>query len=306
MPAQKYPASPLGSWDQLRYALALAQGATLSAAARQLGVDHSTIARRIDALERRLGRPIFERTPDGFTATPLGATVIAAAERIAGEIETLARRIEGADTALTGSIRLTTTGYFAAHLFAPALAAFRETYPGLDVELIADNRNLDLSRREADLAVRMSRPDTPGIVARRLCQIGSACYAASGDARPFAEQDFLAYDDSMANAPAQRYLLSLVPETRIVLRANALLSLIQAARAGLGCTVLPCIAGDAEPGLRRVAAPRAMPSGELWLLYHEDLRRSPRLRAAVALVETVIAAHRAALLPEGFPFDPRE
>lgn len=304
MPVQKSTDNPLGAWDQLRYALALSRHATLSAAARVLGVDHTTMARRIEALEHALGRPAFERTQDGFTLTPLGATIIAAAERMEAELQSLARRIDGADPALTGRVRLTTTGYFAAQLFAPALAAFRHAHPGLDIELIAENRNLDLSRREADLALRMSRPDAPGLVARRLAQVGFACYAAATDPRPFAEQDFLAYDDSMANARVQRFLLSLIPESRIVLRANVLQSLIQAARAGLGATMLPCLAGEREPGLRRVPTPRAMPPADFWLLFHQDLRRSPRLRAAIGLVESVIATHRAALLPAGFPFDP--
>lgn len=304
MPAQKSTDEPFANWDQLRYALALARCATLSAAARALGVDHTTMARRIEALEQALGRPAFERGPDGFLPTPLGATLVAAAERMETEMQALARRIDGADPALTGTIRLTTTGYFAASLFAPALAGLRARHPGLDIALIATNRNLDLSRREADLALRMSRPDTPGLVIRRMGQVAFACYAATTDPRPFDQQVFIAYDESMANALVQRFLLSLIPESRIALRANMAHAMIAAARAGLGAVMLPCLAGEGEPGLRRVPTPRAMPPADLWLLYHEDLRRSPRLRAAVDFVDAVISTHRAALLPAGFPFDP--
>ena len=111
-------------------------------------------------------------------------------------------------------------------------------------------------------------------------------------------------EDASGSAPLQRYLVELVPQERMVLRSNAMQVLLEAARAGLGCAVLSCLAGEAEPGLRRVAAPRAMPAVPLWLLYHEDLRRSPRLRAAVAFLDEVVAAHRSVLVPPGFPFDP--
>ncbi|HEY8613931.1 MAG TPA: LysR family transcriptional regulator [Roseomonas sp.] len=305
MTARKHTAErALADWDRLRVVLALRRGGTLSAAARALGVDHTTIARRLEGFERDLGALLFERGPEGFAVTPLGEEVLAAAERMEGEITGLLRRLDGAAGGLTGLVRLTTTPHLASLLFAPALGGFLRAHPGLQMELLGDNRSLDLSRREADLAVRMSRPEVPGLVARRLGEIAFACYAAANDPRPFEAQLFLGYEDASGSAPLQRYISGLVPPERMVMRSNTMQTLLEAARAGLGCTVLSCFAGEKDPALRRVPSPRAMPPVALWLLYHEDLRRSPRVRAAIAFVDEVIAANRAALVPADFPFDP--
>ena len=119
----------LGDWDRLRVLLALARGGTLSAAARTLGVDHTTIARRIEGFERDLGAPLFERGPEGFAPTSLGEAMIAAAQRMETEMTGLLRRIEGAEPGLIGSLRLTTTGYLASHVFAPAMAGCARQAP---------------------------------------------------------------------------------------------------------------------------------------------------------------------------------
>ncbi|WP_426954512.1 LysR family transcriptional regulator [Muricoccus radiodurans] len=298
------PERALSDWDRLRVVLALRRGGTFSAAARALGVDHTTMARRLEGFERDLGAPLFERGPAGFAPTPLGEEVLAAAERMEGEVTGLLRRLDGAAGGLTGVVRLTTTPHLAAALFAPALGGFLRDHPGLRMELVGDARSLDLSRREADLAVRLSRPEALGLVARRLGEVAFALYAAAGDPRPFEAIPVLAYEDSSGSALLQRYLASLVPPERMVLRTNTMAALHEAARAGLGAAVLSCLVAEADPALRRVPAPRAMPAMPLWLLYHEDLRRSPRVRAAVAFVDAVIAERRAALAPPGFPFDP--
>lgn len=305
MAAQKFaPEQALADWDRLRLVLLLGRGGTLSAAARTLGVDHTTVARRLEGLERDLGAPLFERGPGGFAATPLGDAMLAAAERMEAEVTGLLRRLDGAEAGVSGTVRLTTTGHLAAHVFAPALPGLLRRHPRLRLELVGDNRSLDLPKREADLAVRMGRPDTPGLVSRRLAELGFALYAAAGDPRGFEEQAFIGYDDATAGAPAERYLASLVPPHRVVLRSNAIITMIEAVRAGLGCAVMPCYAAEGDPTLRRVAAPRGMPPVTLWLLYHEDLRRSPRLRAAVGFVDEVLRGWRAAMMPAGFPFDP--
>lgn len=305
VPAQKHTAqAALGDWDRLRSLLALRRGGSLSAAARALGVDHTTIARRLEAAEREFGAPLFERGKEGFAPTPLGEAVLEAAEHMEAEIIGLLRRIDGAATGLTGPVRVTTTPHLAACLLAPALGPFLAAHPGLQMELVADSRSLDLSRREADLALRLARPDTPGLVAKRLGEVGFAFYAAREDGRSFAEQSFIAYQDASGHSPLQRHMASLVPEGRIVLRSNAMQALHNAVRSGLGAALLSCFSAEPDPALRRLPAPRGMPPVGLWLVYHEDLRRSPRLRAALGFVEEVILRARGRLLPAGFPFDP--
>lgn len=294
----------LADWNRLRIVLALRQGGTLSAAGRLLGIDHTTVARHLDNLEREFGTPLFERGPEGFAATPLGEEVLTAAERMEEVATGLLRRLDGAAAGLTGAVRLTTTPLLADLLFAPALGGLLYSHPRLQVELVGVDHSLDLSRREADLAVRLSRSQAPGMVARRLGEMAFACYAAASDLRPFEAQQILAYEDASGSAALQQHLSGLVDPGRIALRSNTFQALLAAAEAGLGCALLPCFAAEKVPTLRRVSAPRAIAPVLLWLLYHEDLRRSPKIRAAVSFVGEVIETRRAALMPAGFPFDP--
>lgn len=304
MTAQKNTAKgATGKWDLLRVVLALGRGGTLSAAARTLGVDHTTVARHLESLELELAAPLFERSPLGFTPTALGDEVLATAERMEGEVIGLLRRSEGKVSQLTGLVRLTTTPFLSARLFAPALGGFLRLHPGLQVQLVGDNRTLDLSRREADVAVRMSRPHVPGLVARRLGEMAYAFYAGAADMRPFSEQMFLAYEDTSNDFGQELFLSKIVPPERIALRSNLTQVLIESARAGVGCAALPCLAGEGDASLRRVPSPRPMQSMPLWLAYHEDLRRSPRLRAITEFIETVISASSQALVPADSRFE---
>lgn len=299
MTAQKNTAKGASrKWDLLRVVLALGRGGTLSAAARTLGVDHTTVARHLENLEQELAAQLFERSPLGFTPTQFGDEVLATAERMEGEVLSLLRRSEGTISALTGLVRLTTTPFLSARLFAPALGGFLRSHPGLQVQLVGDNRTLDLSRREADVSVRMSRPQTPGLVTRRLGEMAYAFYASVADMRPFSEQMFLFYEDASNDLVQEQVYSQFVPPERIVLRSNLTQVLIEAARAGVGCTALPCLAGDGDALLRREPSPRPMRSMPLWLAYHEDLRRSPRVRAITEFIERVIAVNSLALAPE--------
>lgn len=284
-------------WDRLRIILALGREGSLSAAARMLGVDHTTVARHLESLEKDLGAPLFERGPEGFTPTLLGEEILTAAERVETEILGLLRRLDGSAETLTGLVRLTATPFFCSYLLVPMLQDFLAQHPGLQIELIGDSRNLDLSRREADVALRLKRPETPGLVARPLGKLAFAWYAAPHDVRTFEEQRFLGYDDASGHDTLQVYFEKLVPAERVVMRSNMTQTLLEAARAGLGCAVLPCFAGERDIGLHQVAAPEPMDPMTLWLVYHEDLRRSPRLRAAVNLIDAMIEVNKSVLGP---------
>ncbi|MDF3605381.1 LysR family transcriptional regulator [Paracoccus sp. DMF-8] len=301
MPVQKSTA-PLGfKWDRLRIVLALARQGTLSAAARDLGVDHTTVARHLESLQRDLGGALFERGPEGFVMTPLGAEVVTSAERVEDELFGLLRRLDGDPGRIAGTLRLTAPPFLASGLFAPALGPFLRAHPHLRIELIGDNQSLDVARREADLAIRFARPELPALIARQLDEVAFACYAATTDPRPFEALPFLAYDAAAVHPALDRYIAAIMPSDRIAMRANTTQILLEGVRAGLGCALLPCLTGEADPALRRIPVPQAMPPLPLWLTYHEDMKRSPRLRAAVEFVETVIRASKASPVPHGFP-----
>jgi DNA-binding transcriptional LysR family regulator len=287
-------------WGHLRFFLELARTGSLSRAAGRLGVDRNTVARRVAALEEELGLALYERGPQGWSRTPAGDELAELASRVEEDVLTLARHAEARDRALTGAVRLTTAAHLAAHLVTPALPRLRERHPGLVLEVNSDQRIFDLTRREADLALRMGRPRDAGLVTRKLAEVAYRLYAARehpaarrGEVS-FAEDTFVGLDDTLASAPQERWLAKVGPSRRVVFRTNSTASLQVAARAGVGVAVLPCFVAERDPALVRVDGPTPT-SHELWLLVHGDLRRTPRVRAVIEWVDELVARARPGL-----------
>ena len=165
-------------WDDIRFFLGVARAGSLSGAARVLDVGHVTVGRRVALLERRLAVKLFNRTPDGFSLTSAGQAILgqcAAMESAARDVERIAA---GRDSLAAGTVRLTTTEALAHRVVAPAIAALRKAHPALQVDLIVGVRTLDIARRDADVAVRFARPTAPGLVCRKLGEIGFSLYAS--------------------------------------------------------------------------------------------------------------------------------
>lgn len=269
--------------DDLRLLLAIAATGSLGGAARQLGVDHSSAFRRLGTLEQRIGARLFDRARRGYTATAAGEIAIAAAGRIGEELDSLDRRLLGEDLRLSGPVRVTTTDTLL-HIVAPLFAQFREREPGIVVEVAAGNALFDLSRRDADLAIRPVATVPEHLIARPVATVAiapyaSADYLARAGERPLAGMDWIAPDDSLSHVGSARWIAAHVAPARIVHRADSLLALMHAARAGIGVTALPCYLGDCEPGLRRAGALLEDAAVPLWLLTHPDLRPVRRIRA---------------------------
>lgn len=272
-------------WDDLRHVLAVARRGTLSAAARDLGVNHSTVYRRIRAIEGRLGVRLFERHRDGYTPTAAGEEAMALAERVEGEVDGLSRRLAGRDTRPAGTVRVTTTDTLMSGVLGPLVRGFRAAHPEIDLEIGAENRVLSLSRRDADIAVRPGTAPPDTLVGRRVARIATAIYGAAGylesapPAGDLAAHAWIAPDDSLGHLGAARWLRSTLPAVRPALRANSLLAMTSAAEAGVGLALLPCFLGDASPALRRLGPPLDALATDLWLLTHRDLREVARIRA---------------------------
>jgi DNA-binding transcriptional LysR family regulator len=287
-------------WSHLRFFLELVRTGSHARAAKRMSVDRNTVARRVAALEAELGVALFERGPQGWSQTPAGQELAELAGRVEEDVLALARHVDARDRALRGTTRLTTVPHLATHLLPPALPALRQRHPQLVLEVVADPRAFDLSRREADLAVRVGRPRDSGLVARRLSPLALAFYAAAATeagargAVDLRDDPFLGSDGD-GNEPEERWLHELVPERRVIYRCNSTTSLLAAARQGLGVAVLPCYMGDGDPVLRRLDGPEP-PSHEIWLLVHGDLRRTPRVRAVIDWLDELVARARPALL----------
>lgn len=272
--------SPL-AWDDLRSALAIARGGSLAAAARSLGVNHSTVFRRLKALEAGLGARLFERGEEGYLPTGTGADLVAVAERVETEIQGLERRLAGRDDTLSGTLRITAPDDLVESLLVEPLAAFSARYPGVRLEIVLDNRMLSLTRREADLAVRPTRDPPENLIGRRIGQIASAVYCAkaAGKNPPRDDTPWIAWDEGSGPPVTTQWMATKVPPEQVVYRSNSLLNLLSACRSGIGQAILPCFLGDPEPRLRRIAEPVAEWHSDLWILTHPDLRHSARVRA---------------------------
>jgi DNA-binding transcriptional LysR family regulator len=287
-------------WGNLRFFLELARNGSLSLAARRLGVDRSTVARRVAALEEELCVSLFERGPQGWDRTPAGQELAELAGRVEQDVLALARHVDARDRAVEGTVRLTTASHLAAHLFVPGLRPLRERHPGLVLEIAADQRTFDLTRREADLAVRMGRPRDAGLVMRKLSDVAYGLYASRtylGGRRAavdLAGDVFLTFDESLASTPQERWLARVAPERKVAFRSNATAALMAAARLGLGVAVLPRFLAGRDAGLVRLEGPEPV-GHELWLLVHGDLRRAPRVKAVIDWIDEVVEREGAAL-----------
>lgn len=296
-------------WDDLRYFLAVAKTGSLSGAARALGVNHSTVFRRVHAFEERLGVRLFDRLPSGYALTVAGDEMRDSVERVDAEIDGLGRRLAGRDLRLTGPLVVTTTDTLAQWVLAPHLAAFKRAHSGIDLELILAAEFFNLSKRQADVAIRPTRDPPENLVGRRVGKVAFAVYAAAdylagrGKVGDLGRHDWIAFDDSLTHLAAARWMRETLPDATVTLRSNNLIGLMAAARAGMGAAVLPCFMGDAEPALSRLAGPGVVPASGLWLLTHEDLRHTARVRAFMDFMARRIADERGRLegKPAGVP-----
>ncbi|HEX6958683.1 MAG TPA: LysR family transcriptional regulator [Ferrovibrio sp.] len=293
-------ANAMPSWDDIRFFLELGRQASLSAAARRLKVDHSTVARRVAALERRLGLTLFNRLPRGYALTEDGEKLLASAERMEAEMLTLQRQASGG-VALQGNVRISAPPLFASHFLAPRMIGFLRANQGIRIELAGDPRLVDLNRREADLVLRMVAPTDHNLVARRLGIVGYGLYGARDYLAQTRPQDriFIGYDDSMGHIEQQHWLMRQANGRPLAFVSNDMTSLYQAARAGMGVTVLPHYLGASDPLLRRLATKDPSSERELWLAVHPDLRRAPRIRAVIDYLVALIERERRLLQKGG-------
>jgi len=283
------------NWNDLRYVLAVSRAGTLAAAARLLGVDDTTVARRLTAIQQATGTRLYQRLTDGtLQLTTAGKRTALHAEKIEREIGALDRVLKGADDALSGIVRITSVPIIVNHILVPAADSLLQRHPNLQLEFVADPRDLSLTRRETDLALRLARPQTGGtkVMARRVGTIRYDVYAsASCSLREAKTLPWLTYDESMAHLPQARWIAATAARSDDRLAAvhvNDAEALLEAVIAGLGRSLLPCVIADRDSRLRRIGVKRrAALSRELWLLRHSELRTLGRIETAVKWIEQI-------------------
>lgn len=294
----------MDDWNEPQLVLAVQRAGSLTGAAKTLGIDHSTVFRRLNALETRLGVRLFERLPAGsYHATSAGERMAAAAERMEDETLALGRDIAGRDHRLSGRLRVTSSETLAYRMLTRHLAAFRQAHPGIVVELAIDNRVLSLSRREADIALRPMRPKEGDLWGRQLADVAWTVYGARAylDANGGAlssvddlgHRALIGWEETTVGILAADWLNRVVPVDTFVYRTSSLVNQCVAAKAGIGLALLPCYLGDADSNLAR-ALPHPIPelAGELWIVTHADLKGTARVRAFFEIVGEGLARER--------------
>jgi len=263
--------------DDLRLIAAIGETGSLAAAARKLGVDHSSAYRRLGTVERRTGARLFERARSGYLPTPAGELALATAARVLDALGTLGRQLAGRDLAPAGTVRVTLPETLLG-IVVPLVGRFGRAFPAIRVELACANAFFALAKRDADVAIRPAETPPDGLVARRIAGLATAIYADRRGLDP-ATAMWAAPDDTLAHLASARWIQRHVDDARVAVRANSLHALQLAAREGLGVAALPCFMGDADRKLVRVGKPVAEMASALWLLAHPDLRRTARIRA---------------------------
>ena len=287
-------------WNDLRYFLAVCRAGTLVGAARSLGVRHSTVGRRIEALEAALGAKLFAHTPEGFVPTAAGSEIAPLADEAERAVMAIERRAAGGDKRVDGIVRIATSEAFSGFLVR-RLSLLQVQHPTLTVEVLTGNASLDLTHREADLAIRFVETTEADLTCKILCDVGWSLYASeaylgrAGDQpnpTDLAGQQIIGFDETMARSPGAIWLDEHKAGARVVIRCNSLMAALNAGIAGMGVTVLPCFLGDAEPGLRRLTG-EVLATRPIWVVFHRDVGQIRRVRTVIDFVSTIVGREAA-------------
>lgn len=290
----------MANWDDYRFFATLAQSGSVRASADRLGVNASTVTRRLDGLETRLGVKLFVRSHSGLQLTADGNELFTRLEPLAADLSDLEATFSGWGEEVAGTVRLTLPDVLAIVLI-PELRGFAAEHPDVHLEFIPNYRELDLARGEADMAIRVTDRPPDTLIGRQLGEsrlgvYGSRSYLTSHDpvAKP-RDAHWIESGIESIRAPGfkKRYFAK-VPMGGV--RCNSVLLQQAAAAADMGITLLPCAVGDADPRLQRVGALEALEAQPIWLLFHPDLRGVPRIRSLSSHLQTVFSRLESRLL----------
>lgn len=289
----------LFDWDDVRFFLTVSREGNLARAGAALGIDPTTVSRRIHDLESKLGARLFDRTSRGYHLTDAGARLLPRAESMEAEALAVERDVAGDDQRLDGEVRLTATEMLATRFIAPFLGRFHARYPDIVLDLVCTSKELDLSRREADIALRLSRPRQDDLVVKRLFDIELGLYASVDyltqhgvpdlDEQGLSGHSVLLFADTPGFRRENSWLEARTHAARVALRCDSVSSLYSAVVAGVGLTLLPCHVAEAEPRLQRVPVAGAPVPRQVWQAVHRDLHGAARIRVVLDFLGRIFA-----------------
>lgn len=270
-------------WSDLPYVLSVCESGSLAGAARSMNVNHSTVYRRIEGVEERLGVRLFERLSHGYVMTPAGELFYSRAILLCNGLNEIERELSGKDQRLEGQLTVTTTDSLL-HCLTPVFSEFQQAHPNVDLRLLSDARSLDLTRRDADIALRPTLNPPQHWIGRKLSQIKCATYVSNHYwqyVRDFAPEElrWIMLDDDLDQSPMSKITLKRKHKEARVTVVSTVMGVLDAVRSGIGAAVLPVYLGDRADGLIRLDEPDQSVVWDLWLLAHPDVRRSARVHA---------------------------
>jgi DNA-binding transcriptional LysR family regulator len=284
-------------WDNLQVFLTIARTGRVSAAARRLEVEHTTVSRRLEVLEKELGVPLFYRTTTGYLLTPQGKNVVASAETMERAAIAVAGRAREGSGAVAGRVRLALAPEFASHWLAPELPTFRAKHPHIELQILVGTRERDLTRGEAELSIQSPRPRQQGLVAVRIAHTTAALYASKaliGGGRLWVDsvealRDFslLVYTSPYQMLQQAKWFQPILACATIGLETNSTHALLAAARAGTGIAVLPRFVAREDDQL--IAVSDNVADHDVWLITHPEFRRDPKVRATADFLKRIAA-----------------
>jgi len=283
------------NWDDLKFFLAVARSGTLRGGAESIEVNHTTLTRRISHMEEHIGSRLFDRSKTGLVLTSIGENLIPFAQRVEEEMIAASRMIVGREAEPSGTVYVTMPHGIAMTSIMDDLALFAERYPDITLNLDFTNANADLTRREADVSIRVANEVTDDVVGRRLVPMSQAAYCTREYSEKVKDNDgeglhFIGWHEAEGETSAPWLRDSYYPKATLKHRVTELVPLITLATSGLGMAYLACNLGDRHPNLVRAPFQKPLAYRSLWLLLHKDLRKTARIRCFVDfLVEQVQA-----------------
>ena len=293
-------------WDNLRYFLELARAGTLVGAARRLGVDHTTVARRIQALEKQAGSALFTREASGHRLSDAGRALLPQVEAMEAAFLAVQHAAPGARQGLHGAVRIGATEGFGTRVLAPQLALFAQQHPGLVVDLLALPRLVHLSRREADIVISLERPARGAVVVARLTDYVLQLYASRAylarhppilSLQDLEGHAFVGYVDDLLFSKELQILGELHRPAQFTLRSTSVLAQLEAVRAGAGLAVLPAFVVAGDSVLSPVLAEQARFKRTFWISMPEENRHVARMQATWGFLRETAVAQQRLLLP---------
>ena len=297
--------APMLDWNDLRYFLELSRSGKLAPAARRLGVDHTTVSRRVHALEKALGAPLFTREPSGFVITESGRRLLPQAELMESAILSVERTVSDRDSPLSGTVRVGTTEGLGAVVLAPALAGFALAHPGLSIDLLALPRQVSLPRREADIVIALERPVRGPFIVSRLTDYSLRLYGAPDylarlptilDRDSLAQHSFVGYVDDLLFSKELQYLNELCRPERFSLRSTSVLAQREAIAAGAGIGVLPDFLAAQDERLVPILPAASRLVRTFWMSMPVEIKHLTRHQATWEFLRHTVEAQRPRLM----------